>query len=242
MMEELKKSFSAILYERTTSPLFGTLIFSWCLWNWKIIYVTFFISENELCCNKIDYITYCCNNTNHLIWNPLLSTLILLTIIPFISNGTYWLSINFNKWKIDQKNKVELRQLLTVEQSIELREQIFNQEEKFSKLVEDKNTEIETLKLQLSTLSQSSKSVDNSEAEELLKLSERIKKNPSELSSFKFIINCIQSNYRIEATKDSSDVLILLEAYNLIDKSNSSLYKLTDTGKKFLKYFNEEKF
>lgn len=48
MFDELKKSISAILYERTTSPLFGSFILSWTVWNWKIFYITLFISEDKI--------------------------------------------------------------------------------------------------------------------------------------------------------------------------------------------------
>src|ERR1700757_4216656 len=142
MLAELRKSINSILYERVTSPLFGTLLLSWIAWNWKIAYLTFFISENHIQGTKIDYIlnNYCqpCN----LYVYPLISTIVLLTIIPFASNGTFWLSLKFKKWRIDQKNKIEQQQLLTVEQSIKLREEIVNQENKFQSLLEDKNSEI----------------------------------------------------------------------------------------------------
>ena len=57
MIANLKKSLSAILYERTSSPFYGTLIVSWLVWNWKIIYLTFFISEDKIELDKISYIS-----------------------------------------------------------------------------------------------------------------------------------------------------------------------------------------
>ncbi|ADV50459.1 hypothetical protein Celal_3185 [Cellulophaga algicola DSM 14237] len=239
-MDEIKKSISAILHERTTSPLFGTLIFSWVIWNWKIVYLTFFVSESKISLTKVEYIVvnYC--DFNSLITYPILSSLALLTIVPFFSNGAYWLSINFSNWRLKQKNLVEKKQLLTVEQSIELREQILKQEEKFSNLVQDKNLEIERLK-ELMEQSESTINSDNenNDKEELIKLSVRFKSNKSELESVKYIISCIQSNYRMKDSNEISKVLSLLESYDLIDKSNSALYKFTDKGKVFLRYINE---
>lgn len=103
MLTEVKKSFNEIIYERTTSPLFGTLIISWLIWNWRIIYLTFFISEEKIVENKITFILTNYSDIHHIVTFPLLSTLALLTIILFIANGAYWLSLRFNKWKVDQK-------------------------------------------------------------------------------------------------------------------------------------------
>jgi len=149
MLNDIKKSFNEIIYERTTSPFYGTLICSWLIWNWKIIYLTLFISENKLCENKIDYIikNYC--QVENIIWYPLASSIVILTIIPFLSNGAYWLSLKFNKWKVDQKNKVDRKQLLSLEQSIQLREEISNQEEKIEKIIEKYNTKIKSLEIEL---------------------------------------------------------------------------------------------
>src|SRR5688572_10158976 len=142
MTEDIKKSFNSILYERTSSPLFGTLIFSWCLWNWKIIYLTVFVSEDQVSGNKIDYIINNFSNPEYLLTYPLVSTFLLITIIPFLSNGAYWIELKFSKCKKDQKNIIDTKQLLTIEQSIDLREQIYKQEERFEKLLQSKNEEI----------------------------------------------------------------------------------------------------
>ncbi|WP_406845030.1 hypothetical protein [Flavobacterium soyae] len=144
MIDDLKKSFDQIIYERTTSPFYGSFIISWCLWNWKIIYLTFFVSQD-----KIDYIVTNFSAFKNIFIFPLLSSIFIITLVPFITNGAYWLSLKFNKWRVDQKNLVDGKQLLSIEQSIELREQISKQEERFAKLVEDKNLEIKQLNLQI---------------------------------------------------------------------------------------------
>lgn len=238
-MEEIKKSISAILYERTTSPLFGTLICSWLLWNWKIPYLSFFVSENKLEINKVDYIIANYNDFHHLITYPLISTLILLTLIPFVSNGAYWLSINFENWKLKHKNIIESKQLLTVEQSIELREQILKQEERFSKLVQDKNSEIELLKKQIDNekiMEKGSEKTDDSNAE-LEKLAKRIMSNSTELETFNYITKSIQSNYRMQNDANVTKLIALLESYDIIYKPEA-LYKFTDIGRRFLRYIN----
>ena len=145
-MTELRKSINAILYQRVTSPLFGTLFISWIVWNWKIIYTTFFINEDKIDKNKIDYIVENFSDTSSLIWYPLLSTLILITLIPFISNGAFWLSLNFEKWRVNSKNKIEKKQLLTLEQSLQLRQQLLDYERKFESLLNQKDTEIKSCK------------------------------------------------------------------------------------------------
>lgn len=236
-MEEIKKSISAILYERTTSPLFGTFIFSWLLWNWKIPYLSFFVSENKLQLNKVDYIVTNYNDIHYLLTFPLVSTLILLTIIPFLSNGAYWLSINFENWKLKHKNLIESKQLLTVEQSIELREQILKQEERFSKLVQDKNLEIETLKKQIDSVKTLGKVeiIADSSNMELEKLAERIMSNSEELITFNNITRSIQNNYKIPNDLNTTKLIALLESYDIIYKPEA-LYKFTDIGRRFLRY------
>jgi hypothetical protein len=115
MITELRKSINSILYQRVSSPLFGTLMLSWVVWNWKIVYLTFFINAKEIEQNKIDYIVEKLSDANFLIWYPLISVFILLTIIPFVSNGAYWLSLKFEKWKKEQNNNIEKEQLKTLE-------------------------------------------------------------------------------------------------------------------------------
>lgn len=250
MIDDLKKSLNEIIYERTTSPFYGTIITSWLIWNWRIIYLTFFVSEKRIKGHKIDYILDNYSDVEHIIIYPLISTLFLLTVIPFLSNGAFWLSLKFNKWKVDQKNIVDKKQLLSVEQSIELREQIAKQEERFAKLVEDKNLEIKQLNFELQeyrkintpTLDDvvditSKKGNSDSELNDFV---ERLKKNDKELKEYERVIDYIQKGYTpVDKTDVTSKFITLLESYDIINRNPSGSYSVTEIGKKFYRLVNK---
>lgn len=152
MLDDFRKSINSILYERMTSPLYGTLAISWLIWNWKIVYLTLFVSEKNICGTKIDYILANYNNPHILLTGPLVSTLVLITAMPLVSNGAYWLSLIYDKWKYDKKNEVEKSKLLNLEQSIKIRNEIAEQEDRFNKLISAKDTDIGILRKQVSDL------------------------------------------------------------------------------------------
>lgn len=245
MLGDIRKSINSILYERTTSPFWGTILISWTVWNWRIVYLTLFVSEDKIVGTKIDYIVTNYTDTHNLITYPLISAVILLTIIPFLSNGAFWLSVQFEKWKIDQRNKIGKKQLLTVEQSIELREQILNQEIRFEKLLESKNDEISQLKKLIeSTKETKSAEISSSESKpintEFLDLSKKIKSNSNLLTNYNTLINYIQRSYRISGESGPSrEIIALLESYDIIENTGGGLYIFTKTGKSFHKYMVE---
>ncbi|MEP7170976.1 MAG: hypothetical protein ABI855_16530 [Bacteroidota bacterium] len=107
------------------------------------------MDENKLTMNKVDYISTNYSDIHVLMTYPLLSSVLLLTIIPFLSNGAYWLSLLFQQWRSVKKNEIEGKQLLTLEQSIALRKEMRSMEIDFEKLVEKKGSEIESLKKQI---------------------------------------------------------------------------------------------
>lgn len=148
-MEDFFKSIKAILYDRITSPLYGTLIVSWLIWNWKIPYVTFFVSDTNLSETRIEYIVKNCSDSLTLFWLPLISTLILITIVPFISNGAFWISYQFDAWKHSKKNELDKKQLLTIEQSIALRTELSGLEGRIEKQLNSKDLEIKQLNGQI---------------------------------------------------------------------------------------------
>jgi hypothetical protein len=55
MFDDVGKTIKAILYDRITSPLFGTFIFSWCGWNWRLL-VLFLTDSSTTVVKKFQYV------------------------------------------------------------------------------------------------------------------------------------------------------------------------------------------
>lgn len=242
MIDDIRKSINSILYQRVTSPLFGTFCVSWIVWNWKIVYTTFFIDEDKIDKNKIDYIVENFNDNAILLWYPLLSTVILLTIIPFVSNGAYWLSLKFEKWKIDSKNDIEKKQLLTLEQSIQLREQILESERKFDSLIQSKNEEINQLKLLVEESNKQGEvstsgniELDSNEdkiEKEIIEIFNKIIANSELKKAVKTINYYTQGGYSGLASPDQmpQDVLTYFISNGLLESSGKGIYQWTSKG------------
>lgn len=252
MFSEFKKSINNILNERISSPLFGAFLFSWIVWNWKIIYLTLFIADSKIVGNKIEYILLNYSNNNHQIWYPIYSTFFLLLIYPFISTGAFWVSIKFSKWRSNIKNSEEKKQLLSIEQSLELREEIRNQEEKFDRLLKTKTEEIALLKIENENYREQLKSLNQNvselpietKADFFVKEYESLKSNKDLFAEFKKIAPRAQRESPMFT--DTSGINRTLFDYFLandyITKGGVNIYNLTEKGKYFNKLLLDEKF
>ncbi|NER13548.1 hypothetical protein GWK08_08880 [Leptobacterium flavescens] len=147
MISDIKNSINKVINERLVSPFYGAYIFSWSVWNWKIIYLTIFVSEDKIHGDKITYISDNFLNWCDILLYPFLSTIALVTLIPFLANGAYWAALKFNKWKVDKRSEIQKLQQLTVEQSMELRESMRSMEEGYQKLIDNKDLRIKQLEL-----------------------------------------------------------------------------------------------
>lgn len=253
MLTELRKSIGYIIYERTTSPLWGAFIFSWLICNWKIVFTVFVVSESKLPINKIDYITANFINWKPLALYPFISMVILVTVFPLLSNGAYWITIIYSKWRIDKKNTVEKKQLLSIEQSIAIRISNSQIEESYNRLIGDKETEITSLKLEVEEigkrLNQPSVElsrplpVDNQKAEiEEWDIEYNQFKSSSKFNEFRNVLVNIAAGIRIQNYKGSFDSISYFESIDLIKKKDNSFYELTRKGLYFSKLFNKSKY
>lgn len=88
MSDNIKESFEKEIEEKFESPFYGIFIIYWCLWNWKILYITFSVSE-KIIGNKLEYIEdyYNCD----------FYSICLLILFPFLSS---FFSVYFLPWAI----------------------------------------------------------------------------------------------------------------------------------------------
>jgi hypothetical protein len=99
MTDELKTTIK----ERLRSPLFGNFIVSWLILNWKIPYLTIFVSEEVLHGKtKIEEIKNIIHGYEYpflMLWIiPLASTAFMIFLYPFIFNWLEMLRLYFQKW------------------------------------------------------------------------------------------------------------------------------------------------
>lgn len=83
---------------------------------------------------------------------PLLSAMLIVSVYPFASTVFLKIWLIHKKRQMDIKNEIEKNQLLTLEQSIDIRKSIQKQEEEFNKVVDAKEKEIVVLENQITEL------------------------------------------------------------------------------------------
>ncbi|TGK01811.1 hypothetical protein EHQ53_15160 [Leptospira langatensis] len=152
MFEEIKNSVQKVLSERAVSPLAGTFIISWCLWNWEIFILFFFSSDDISVLDKIFYIKYFGSNACNVFVKPIISTIAILLLYPLFSNSTYWLWLRYDVWKKKIKDEIEGSELLTLKESAEIKYEVEQQFRKAADILNDKDTEIKSLNEEIAHL------------------------------------------------------------------------------------------
>jgi hypothetical protein len=248
MLKDFRKSIQLILSERIASPFSGAFIFSWFIWNWKLIYVLV-ASDSEA--GLADRIILVENNYINLfrnLWYPLLSAIFLVTIYPFVTTGSLWAWLKFKKLQLAIKNNIEGQQLLTIEQSLALRLEVQNQENKFQSLLKSKDDEIEMLNFKLTELKKTSSTmksatnVENKISDDLTGDEiDYLMKNGHLQMALPEVIQYIQGNFKFSAQAPKPEAVGVLTAYDLIKKRDGSgIYDFTPRGKQFLKHYYKE--
>lgn len=149
MLQDIRKSINNSMNDRITSPFYGTLILSWCIWNWDILYLLFWEEEEISFTMKLHFIHKHLFNYKHGVLYPILSTAIILTIGNLISNAAFWLNLEFEQWKYTKKQNIEGKKLLSFEDSLRIRGLISETEERYGRILENRENEIKNYKLEI---------------------------------------------------------------------------------------------
>jgi len=163
-MDDIFKSLKAYLYERAVSPLFGAIIISWLIWNFRVVLLlfsdlnvltklglieTYFESVHPV----LDYYNYYgfpfCNHGEGYIFNsivaPLYIALIYIFLFPLISIPVYRFSLWTDSVMISLKKKMDGKKILTVEESTKVYEKLALAEDKYNDDIDTANKKIQAL-------------------------------------------------------------------------------------------------
>jgi hypothetical protein len=239
MLDEVKKSINASLYEKARSPLYGTLIISWVVWNWKLVYYVISVDSKIPVFTRIDCIKTELTTNWTLFYGPAISTIVILVGFEFLANYAYWLHIFYKTWRVNKKVETEGKQLLTYEQSLNLRNDIRLKEEEYEKLIQEKESMIKQLEDSIKLLNNPKKedtkpvldnnNIKNSKVDLLYKKFKEENKLDYFKNTCSKILNTESIDSRLPIIKDY--VALSLITRNNSDGGGQYFYRLTETGK-----------
>lgn len=148
MIQDMSQSIKATLYERVSSPLFGAVVVSWSLWNYKFLMVLF---SNLEITKKFDYLSVnFFHNFESVFWSgfylPICSALAFLLIYPIPAKIVYENALTQQRNLKKIKLSIEDETPLTIEESRNIRRRMLNVENSFSDEIERKDNEIKQYK------------------------------------------------------------------------------------------------
>lgn len=157
MFNEIVTSIKAQLYERATSPLLGSFLLSWSIWNYKFLMLAFSSVEILEKYRITSEILYPSPNQAILmnIVFPTTTALAYIFIYPYPAKFVYQFSRNRQKEISNIKKTIEAETLLTAEEARAIRRELYVLEAELEKELNRKNQEIENLKLELASYRES---------------------------------------------------------------------------------------
>jgi hypothetical protein len=149
MFDDVGKTIKAILYDRITSPLFGTFVLSWCGWNWRLI-VLFLTDSSTTVTKKFQYLDaelYPSNGVTFIygLLLPATTTAFFIYIYPWFARKVY------GYWR-EQQNELKKLQVmkdgekpLTKEEAQEIQSQALLSELRYQEEREKREARIRDL-------------------------------------------------------------------------------------------------
>lgn len=154
MFNEIVTSIKAQLYERAASPLLGSFLLSWSVWNYKFVMLVFSnvqILEKYRITSEVLYISPKQAILMNIVF-PTITALAYIFIYPYPAKYVFQFSRNRQKEISIIKKQIEAETLLTAEEARAIRREIYVLEAELEKELNRKNNEIESLKQELAEL------------------------------------------------------------------------------------------
>ena len=146
MLEEFEKSVKATLYDRLASPLIGSYVTAWCIFNYKIILIIFSDLQYTQKSEYIDALFAPWWNYPVRYGIPLLWSAFYVFCYPAIAKFVFRKWQKYIKDKRDIKHEIEGTRLLTLAESEEIRTKYLQSENKIAELMQNSENELKEWK------------------------------------------------------------------------------------------------
>lgn len=147
-LSELGKSVREAFYERGSSPLYGSLIISWIMWNWKVLYILLFYEEQMTVAMRFEKVL----EVSHwlsLYFLPPLTAAFLVFLMPFASNFVYKFSETYKIKRKEIKFKIQKLTPINFEEQAKLLDDLSGKNKEVSQLkidIAETREELENIK------------------------------------------------------------------------------------------------
>jgi len=204
MLEDFKDSVSSVLKERMVSPLFGSFAIAWCFWNWPLLYYIFTVNNEISVETRLTYIKTHYTTFKHLLFRPLVSSVVLLLIYPLASGLITLFLVLIDSMTKRESFKIQKKMPIPHKDAIALYEKMDKEEERYDRLFKEKDEQILSLHTKIKEV--------NTEYE-----------NAS--SKYKAQINIQESNCKQNIYNLQSEISSLKELNASFEKTLSTYYK-----------------
>lgn len=231
----ITKSTGSELEDRLRNPFWWSFLLAWGTWNWKVWYVTFFMSE-DISWNKIEYIKNMYSYFDFYSLFPLIGFLVNWLMIPLILSWVLVFiltEILVHKF-LNKKYDLEDKELIIKNNYFNKKKKILKKEEEVLNKEQEINTKKEEVKNKLW----------KEEIKEWERDYKKVNKRFLEWLSDFIFNNWWINNYSTQSSMNISDKWLStfirrLYSYELIENTNESTYHLTKKWKYFMKKLTE---
>lgn len=154
MLEDFLKSAQTHVSERFSSPLMGSFVIAWSLWNYKFLVVLLSSASVSQTFKLIDTLVF--PETQTLLVRglllPALSAAAYIFLYPYPAKVVYEFTRKRQKEINDIRRRIEDETPLTIEESRKIRSEVIRIENEHSQELDRKNRDIERLKAEVASL------------------------------------------------------------------------------------------
>ncbi|MEI8704604.1 hypothetical protein [Pseudoalteromonas sp. B62] len=226
MIKEVTNSIKAALYQRISSPLYGTYIFSWIIYNWELVLQLLFGTkqfDERLATFKLGLtvddggFNYCT------VIIPFIITVVILLIQPLAQRFIYIYTEWNNSEGLKKRDQYANETLLTLEQSNELRSSVQKVQQFHQEVLKNKDDEISEYKKQAEFKDTSLGKINEDNL--------RLQTNSSELESEKSKLSTEITSLNGEITKIKSNYDRLGKLFLKSRRAKQRLVEFTNHNK-----------